>query len=267
MADTWGLFGRNARAAAGYRPPPGYLRSMAKNREPTIRGRQVGERLLQLMAQKHFSVREVARRLDVSAQWVSQVTRGTTPAERLGVARILAVLGVVGDDYDELMSLCDDIRKPGLLEQHGSRLSSQLRTLIWHEERATAIAQFHGCTVPGLLQTSDYAHSLITETGNAPTSDIIDERVFARMSRQVLLTRKPLITFDFYIHEFALRLPVGREVKEVMCGQLNQLLMLSSRPNIRIRVVPASRGGHPASAGHFKLIESSAFNPVVYIDS
>ena len=240
---------------------------MAKDGEPNIRSRQLGDRLLQLMAEKHFGVREMARRLGMSPQWVSAVTRGLTRPDPVDVARILTVLNVKGEDYEELLALCGELRKPGLLEQHGARLPSQLRTLIWHEERATSIAQFQYCAVPGLLQTADYARSFITETGNAPMPDDIDERVFARMSRQVLLTQRPLIQFSFFLHEFALRLPVGREVKAVMHGQLAQLRMVAERPNVSIRIVPASRGGHPATAGHFKVIESAAFRPVVYIDS
>jgi hypothetical protein len=52
-----------------------------------------------------------------------------------------------------------------------------------------------------------------------------------------------------------------------MRGQLRQLARLAERSNISIRIIPARCGGHPAMAGHFQLIESADFSPVVYIDS
>ena len=50
--------------------PVAYVRPM------NIRSRQLGERLLQHMAEKHWGVREMSRKLEMSAQWVSSVTRG-----------------------------------------------------------------------------------------------------------------------------------------------------------------------------------------------
>jgi transcriptional regulator with XRE-family HTH domain len=227
-----------------------------------IRSRQLGERLLQRMTEKGWGVREMSRRLEMSAQWVSSVTRGLHRPDPVHLARFLTELGVRGAEYRELMALGDEMRKPGLLEK-----PLQLRTLIWHEERATAISQFHGSLVPGLLQTADYARSLISEIGNATKPDRIDELVFARMSRQVILDKQPRLAFEFFIHEFVLRLPVGRGAPEVMRGQLGHLARLADQHHISIRVVPANCGGHPAMAGHFQLIESQDFAPVVYIDS
>jgi transcriptional regulator with XRE-family HTH domain len=235
---------------------------MAEYREPNIRARQLGERLLERMAEKGWGVREMSRRLEMSAQWVSAVTRGRGHPSPVHLARFLTTLGFRGEEYRELMAMGDEMRKPGLLEN-----PLQLRTLIWHEERATAMSQFHGCSVPGLLQTADYARNLIAEIGKATDPDYIDELVFARMARQVILEKRPTVAFDFYLHEFVLRLPIGRGAPDVMRGQLCQLGRLADRGNISIRIVPARCGGHPALAGHFQLIESADFSPVIYIDS
>ncbi|MFI5591464.1 helix-turn-helix domain-containing protein [Amycolatopsis sp. NPDC051758] len=224
-----------------------------------IRSRQLGERLLQRMTEKHWGVREMSRRLEMSAQWVSSVTRGLHRPDPVHLARFLTVLGVRGAEYRELMALGDEMRKPGLLER-----SDDIRTLISHEEHATAISVFQANVVPGLLQTGDYARSLAIEMGNQPEPDRLDVQVFARLSRQAILTR-PGVRFRFFLHEFVLRLPVGRS--RVMSGQLRQLIRLSAQENVVIRIVPASLGGHPASAGHFQLMESDSYQPVVCIES
>jgi hypothetical protein len=48
---------------------------------------------------------------------------------------------------------------------------------------------------------------------------------------------------------------------------MGNLLRLSNHSNIAIRVIPADLGGHPAMSGHFQLIESDEFSPIVYLDS
>jgi transcriptional regulator with XRE-family HTH domain len=240
---------------------------MAKEREPNVRSRQLGDRLLRLMVANHYGIRDVARRLGMSAQWVSHVTRGLTRPDPIDIARFLTVLGVIGAEYAELMALSNDVRKSGLLENYHDRLPVQVQTLIWHEERASVVAGFESSIVPGLLQTASYARALILETGSVPTADEIDERVFARLSRQVILTKRPRVEFRFFIHEFALRLPIGREDPSIMSDQLAQLANLAARSNVVIRVVPAACGGHAALSGHFQLIESAEFKPVVYLDS
>lgn len=237
---------------------------MEDKRGPNIRGRQLGERLLRRMAERNWGVREMSRKLDMSAQWVSSVTRGLHRPEPAHLARFLTTLGFCGAEYRELMLLAEEIRKPGLLESYPG--GWQIQTLAWHEERAAEIAAFQDLILPGLLQTADYARSLMIEAGNVPSADGLDERVFARMARQLVLTRRPRIEFRFFIHEFALRLPVGRQDRSVMRGQLAHLLRISAQSNVSIRVVPAHIGGHPAISGRFTFIESTEFEPVVYLE-
>ncbi|MFI5608720.1 helix-turn-helix domain-containing protein [Amycolatopsis sp. NPDC051903] len=236
------------------------------DRPTTVRSRQLGARLRELMAEHRWGVREMARRLDWPPTRISNMFNGRRGGKYLDVVQMLTVMGVVGDEAAEVYALCEDLDEPGLLETYPN-LPAQVKTLVWHEERATAISAYQGTIVPGLLQTSDYARALINETGNVPLQDDVDERVFARMSRQVILSKRPLVTFEFFIHEFVVRLPVGQGDKAVMSGQLHQLLQLSVRPNISIRIVPMAAGGHPGVSGHFQLINSDKFQPVAYIDS
>jgi hypothetical protein len=89
--------------------------------------------------------------------------------------------------------------------------------------------------------------------------------VAARLARQSLFSRDYPARFTFYLHEFALRLPVGGPA--VMAEQLDHLLRMSRRSYLTLRVVPAARGGHAGIAGAFKLMEFAGFKPVAYLDS
>jgi len=163
-----------------------------------------------------------------------------------------------------LLALCDEQHVPGWLQQHGSLLPQQLVTLINHETKAVAISEFQSTLVPGVLQTGDYARALLKEAGRVPT-DEIDERVAARLARQSLFSRDRLPLLTYYLHEFALRLPVGGPA--VRADQLHQLQRMSLRPHLTLRVVPVAIGAHAATAGSFALMEFTEFKPVTYVES
>ncbi|WIX81801.1 helix-turn-helix transcriptional regulator [Amycolatopsis carbonis] len=237
-----------------------------EDRYSTVRSRQLGVRLRELMAEHHWGVREMARRLDWPPTRISNMFNARRGSKYIDVVKMLTLMGVIGDEAAEIYALCDDLDEPGFLETYPN-LPVQVQTLVWHEERATAISTYQGSIVPGLLQTADYARAVMVGNGAVGGDDAIDERVFARMSRQVILTKRSAPTFKVYLHEFVLRLPVGGTDKRVMSGQLHHLLQMSMRPNITIRVVPVAIGAHPATAGQFQLIDSEAFAPVAYIDS
>jgi hypothetical protein len=149
------------------------------------------------------------------------------------------------------------------LQQHGSSLPEQLRTLINHENQATQIYQFDALRVPGLLQTSDYAQALIERIATIST-DKVESLVNARISRQSLFSRDHRPDFTYFLHEFALRLPVGG--RDVMSDQLHQLLRMSVRSYITIRVIPASYGAITALDNSCRLVEFAEMKPVVYVE-
>ena len=93
-----------------------------------------------------------------------------------------------------------------------------------HEDKAHGITDFEATWVPGLLQTANYARALISSVITVP-KDEVEERVAARLARQELFTRGTGARFGFFLHETALRLPVGGAA--VLCDQLHHLLRMS----------------------------------------
>jgi transcriptional regulator with XRE-family HTH domain len=231
-----------------------------KDREPTIRSRELGEALRHAMKEAGFTASQMARQLDWSPSRVSRLFSGKRGGSSLDVSAFLGVCGVRGPEKERLLNLALDQHRPGFLQPH---LPTQLRTLINHENKAVAIREFQFNLIPGVLQTDAYIRALHLEAGLIPEEEI-DDRVRAKLGRQNLLSRSDL-SFTFYVHEFALRLPIGGSV--VMSEQLHKLLRMSVRPNLTLRVVPASVGGHAAIAGSFRLMEFKAIPPIVYLDS
>ncbi|HEV7973804.1 DUF5753 domain-containing protein, partial [Amycolatopsis sp.] len=141
--------------------------------------------------------------------------------------------------------------------------SEQLRTYIAHETQAIGIRNFQLALVPGLLQTEDYARAVISRSVNVPSKQV-EVRVHTRMLRQEIFNRYPRPDFTYFLHESALRLPVGGS--EVMSEQLHHLLRMAIRPNLELRIVPCSAGAHAGTAGPFTLMEFPRFTPVIYLE-
>jgi transcriptional regulator with XRE-family HTH domain len=235
-----------------------------QSREATIRRRELGEALRRAMEQAELTGQEMARLLDWSPSGVSRLLSGKGGASLARVSAFLAICQVTGAERDRLLELCEEQSTPGWLQQHGSRLPRQLMTLIDHENKAVTIDDFQAIVVPGLLQTGDYAHAVISRIATVPGTEVND-RVAARLARQSMLSREQPARFTFYLHEFVLRLPVGDSM--VMSEQLHHLLRMSVRPYLTLRVVPAAFGAHAGSAGSFTFMEFTEFKPMVYLES
>ena len=235
-----------------------------RDREPTMRSRELGEGLRRAMEAAGLTGVQAARRLGWSPSWVSRMLSGKRGASEVDVAMFLTVCGVCRRERDRLLALCQDQGVPGWLQEYGDRLPKQLVTLLDHEDKAHGITDFEATWVPGLLQTPDYARALISRVITVP-ADEVEERIAARLARQELFTRGTGARFTFFMHETALRLPVGGAV--VLCDQLHHLLRMSVRPPITMRVVPAAVGAHAGSAGSFRLMEFPEFHPVIYLEA
>ncbi|WP_116051561.1 helix-turn-helix domain-containing protein [Amycolatopsis palatopharyngis] len=236
-----------------------------RDRDTTVRSRELGEGLRRAMEKAQLTGQDAARTLGWSQSRVSRLLSGKRGGnDEVEVSAFLAVCRVTGAERKRLLGLCHEVGTPGWLQQHGSRLPRQLRTLIDHEDKAVRTGDFQPMVVPGLLQTPEYARALLSGTGTLPAAEI-EGRVRARLDRQRVLAASHGRQFTYFLHEFALRLPVGDS--EVMSGQLHHLLRLSVRKNISLRVVPAAAGVHAGVAGAFKLMEFPEFSPVVYLDS
>ena len=115
-------------------------------------------------------------------------------------------------------------------------MSAQQRAFSELEDETAWVRNFENVFVPGLLQTPEYARYRLAEGveyDGAP--DDLDEAVGARMQRQQILYRTGK-RFHFVITEAVLRYRLCPP--EVMLGQLDRLVTLSTMPTIRFGVIP-----------------------------
>jgi len=104
-----------------------------RDREPTIRSRELGEGLRRAMERAGLDQKGMASLLDWSQSRVSRLLSGKRGGTEVDVSAFLAVTQVTGPERDRLLRICREQNTPGWLQQHGSRLPKQLLTLIDHE--------------------------------------------------------------------------------------------------------------------------------------
>lgn len=118
--------------------------------------------------------------------------------------------------------------------------------------KANRIAEYAAHTVPGLLQTEDYAQSILRTGRTLKTEDQLVERVAARMARQERLSAEDRPELVVILDESVLRRPIGEAA--VMRRQLQRLLDTADDPLTTVQVLPFSVGAHPAMGGSLTVL-------------
>jgi hypothetical protein len=155
-------------------------------------------------------------------------------------------------------------RKQGYYLSDG-RISGSLQSLIFHESSAERVIGCEPQVIPGLLQTLDYARTLIAAVDTDIADDWVAGVVRTRMERRRILHVANPARFTFYIHEQALRLRVGTD--RTMHEQLLHLVLTAALGNVTMRVVPSAAGERSAFGGAFQLMEFPDHRPTVSVDT
>ena len=132
------------------------------------------------------------------------------------------------------------------------------------ESDATKVRTFKIDLVDGLLQTADYAAAVVRANLPRAADSLVRQRVDVRSKRQERLGGPNPIHVEAILTEGALRTQVGGP--EVMRAQLEHLVELGRRPNVDIRVIPAT-GAYPAMGTPFYILSfDNKYPDVGYIE-
>jgi hypothetical protein len=106
----------------------------------------------------------------------------------------------------------------------------------------------------------------VLETHPNTPAEVVEERVAARMARQVILDRDdpPPPLLWVLLDEQVLTREIGGP--KVMHGQLTHLAGLARRPNITVQVIPGM-GAHPGLLGAFAVAEMTGLPAIVYLET
>lgn len=231
---------------------------------PTVRQRELGKRLRELRGLHDLTVEDVAEKLLCSATKVSRLETGARRPSLRDVRDLCVLYGVDEASSIELMSLARGAREQGWWTQYEDL---NLDPLIGLEQDAIAITCYSMYYMPALLQTEDYARTIIKAIAPKIDTAIHQQRVEVRMRRQQLLDSANRPRYRILLDEAALRRRVGGPA--VMAAQFDKVLDAARQGKAAVQVIPFEVGEYAAVDAYFVLLDfdkESNLSPVVFIE-
>ncbi|MGH3547454.1 MAG: helix-turn-helix domain-containing protein [Pseudonocardiaceae bacterium] len=235
---------------------------------PTLRAQWLGQQLRALREPTGMTLRHAGEYLQRDPSMVSRFETAEYPIRRGDVLALLDLYGVSEERIrDGLLQLSDDVWRKGWWDEYANAVERQYIDLLWLQSRAERLRTYGAMLVPGLLQTWEYAETLIRNAAAAGTpEEQIKKMIEVRMTRQQMLGGDAPVDFAAVVDESVLRRSIGDP--GVMRGQLTRLLEVGERPTVEVRVLPLRRGAHAGLDGAFWLYEMpDPYPDVAYVDN
>ena len=223
---------------------------MAAVTTPTVRGRRLAKELRRLRERANLKAVDASRRLGWYRGKLSRIEDAITRPTRDEVIELLQLYGVDPDRHDAILHLTEDSWQRGWWTAYQDVFAGNYVML---EDQAPRIRSFEPQVIPGLLQTPDYARTLIRRV-RLVEGDELDELVAARMHRKTIMSREEPPELHYVIGEAAFRQVIGDE--DLMYKQISQVVDYVIRhPNLTVQVLPFSVGEPLGLEGAYTLFE------------
>jgi transcriptional regulator with XRE-family HTH domain len=230
---------------------------------PTVRRRELGALLKALRTERGWTAEQVGERLRFSPSKMSRLETGHRGASPRDIGDLCDLYQVDDKQRRRLLGLAREGKQRAWWQPLGERFSDY----VGLEAEAVSISDFGLGIVPGLLQTADYARTIVHALAPDLEPDTVEQHVHGRMARQQqFLGREDAPRFEAVIDESVLHRTVGS--RAVMRAQLERLLELSAQPNITLRVISYEAGALPAGPNKFIILKfaSADVRDIVHIE-
>ena len=233
---------------------------------PTVRRKRLTVELRRLREQAGLTCEDVGHRLECSGTRISRMETGRIGARPGDVRELLEIYGVTGTEADSLVQLARDARRKGWWHAYGRVLPPWFEAYVGLESDVAGLCDFQPSVVPGLLQTEDYARTILRNAPLAGRGEDLDLQVALRMRRQAILDRPGPPQVRVILGEGVLWMQVGGPA--VMRAQLLRLADLAARPDLTLQVLPLRTAAHAQPVGPFTMLEfADAADPtMVYLE-
>lgn len=219
----------------------------------TARTLAIGLIIRDALKQKEWTATALAEALGWSVTKVSRVMTGLRRTNPEDVIAILAVIGVVGQERDELVEFAKNLAQVSWWQEHGAQPTAQPIVLNRLERAAAHVVAYSADLVPRPFQTLGYLRQ------HAPQDS--DEVATARLKAQhrLLASRSHLTSFIG-----ARALTDNGFPAETLSEQIDHLRSLAGCAGITIRIVPETAAAR--RAGPFTLMTFDKHLPLVYLE-
>lgn len=220
---------------------------------PTVRRRRLGSELRRLREAHSLKLDETAERLGLAPSTLSRIETGKAPTRAAYLSAMLEMYGVTDAAQRHVLAeMAREGHRKGWWAAYDNVLPTGFGVYVGLEAEAAALRVFEDQVVHGLLQTRDYARTVMSAVRPRQSPEEIERLVELRMQRQEGLARDDPLELWLVLNEAVIRRPVGGP--EIMSGQLARLLAAGARPNVTLQVLPLSCGAHAALSGPFCIL-------------
>ncbi|MYW91677.1 helix-turn-helix domain-containing protein [Amycolatopsis rubida] len=196
----------------------------------------LGKRLRELRVAAKLSGKQLAESLSWPGSKVSKIENGKQTPTDDDIRRWTGATGAE-DQAESLLATLHNLETQHAEWQRVLKagMKSHQLTLSQMDERTKFYRSFENTVIPGLLQTPEYARSRFAQVVMVhKVPNDINDAVRARMQRQEMLYM-PDKRFYFVITEAALHYRLVPP--EVMIGQLDRLMAISTMRNVKLGVI------------------------------
>jgi transcriptional regulator with XRE-family HTH domain len=231
----------------------------------TIRLLVLGKRLRDLREAAGKSLEDAAAALSVSVLAIRRIEQGQVKWKMPYIKILLEEYGVDRGDAQAFLALAAEANQPGWWYRYRDALPDWFRAFVSLEEEASLMRAYEPHYVPGLLQTEDYARTVLRA---GLRDDVeIERRVRLRMDRQQRLLQPGAPEFWVVMDETVLRRPLAPPA--VLGEQIDRLIDLAALPNVTLQVIPFALYIHEAMYGPFQIFRFPfpELQDIVYVET
>ncbi|MFF3635841.1 helix-turn-helix domain-containing protein [Streptomyces sp. NPDC002250] len=227
----------------------------------------LGSQLRRLREARGITREAAGYSIRASESKISRMELGRVSFKTRDVEDLLTLYGISDEaERESLLSLAREANVAGWWHSYTDVLPSWFPTYVGLEGAASLIRVYEVQFVHGLLQTEEYARAVVRRGMKGASPADVERRVALRLERQKHLLADNAPEFHIVLDEAALRRPYGG--RDVMRGQLQHLIDISQRPNVRLQVMPFGFGGHSGESGAFTILSfpDADLSDVVYLE-
>lgn len=220
---------------------------------PTIRRRRLGTDLRRLREAMSLKLEDVAGHLGVAPSTLSRIETGKAPTRTSYLSIMLDLYGVTDPvQRRALADLALEGQRRGWWTDYDELLPAGADTYLGLEAEASVLRAFGTQVVHDLLQTEDYARSVIAASRPDLTAEQADRLLAVHLRRQEVVRGSDPIQLRLVLDESVLLRSVGSP--EVMRDQLEHLIEAGSHPTVVIQVLPLASTRRQVLAGTFGIL-------------
>lgn len=204
---------------------------------PTARQARLGAELRKMRERAGKTALEAAALIAADRARISHIEAGRMGISEERIRRLATFYSCDETTYvDALCAMSREHRGQFWWDEYRGILGPGFLDIAELEHHATHLRSVQTVTLPGLLQTAEYARTLFEGVTPKLPADEVKARIEHRMRRRVILERENPTPFEAIIHEAALRMRFGG--RKVARAQLDYLLECAELPHVKLRVIP-----------------------------